>query len=167
MLSLAFFSPFFSTPTGLEDVSRYPDLLAELLEDPNWTEDDIKKLAGENLLRAFAKVEEVSWRIAEIALLHVPKKIYRGIRKAAKRSRNYHLDNAKKVSVILFFIRVSIFTRQPRCFVLWALRGKARSTIFIASFFTKCSAEFRDWAFFLVWGTLDFRIARMHFIERF
>lgn len=52
---------FSSTPTGLEDVSRYPQLLATLLEDPTWTEDDIKKLAGLNLLRVFAKVEQVSW----------------------------------------------------------------------------------------------------------
>lgn len=48
-----------STPTGLEDVSRYPQLLATLLEDPTWTEEDIKKLAGLNLLRVFAKVEQV------------------------------------------------------------------------------------------------------------
>lgn len=48
-----------STPTGLEDVSRYPQLLATLLEDPSWTEEDIKKLAGLNLLRVFAKVEQV------------------------------------------------------------------------------------------------------------
>lgn len=53
------FYPFHSTPTGLEDVSRYPQLLATLLEDPAWTEDDIKKLAGLNLLRVFAKVEQV------------------------------------------------------------------------------------------------------------
>lgn len=52
---------FSSTPTGLEDVSRYPQLLATLLEDPTWTEDDIKKLAGLNLLRVFAKVEQVGW----------------------------------------------------------------------------------------------------------
>lgn len=51
--------PFCSTPTGLEDVSRYPQLLATLLEDPTWTEEDIKKLAGLNLLRVFAKVEQV------------------------------------------------------------------------------------------------------------
>lgn len=48
-----------STPTGLEDVSRYPQLLATLLEDPAWSEEDIKKLAGLNLLRVFAKVEQV------------------------------------------------------------------------------------------------------------
>ncbi|XP_006621263.2 dipeptidase 1-like [Apis dorsata] len=56
------------TPTGLEDVSRYPQLLATLLEDPTWTEDDIKKLAGLNLLRVFAKVEQVrdEWHRAAV-----------------------------------------------------------------------------------------------------
>lgn len=49
-----------STPEGLEDVSKYPDLLAALLEDPSWSEEDVKKLAGLNLLRVFAQVEEVS-----------------------------------------------------------------------------------------------------------
>ena len=51
---------FHSTPTGLEDVSRYPQLLATLLEDPTWTEEDIKKLAGLNLLRVFSEVEQVN-----------------------------------------------------------------------------------------------------------
>lgn len=55
---------FSSTPTGLEDVSRYPQLLATLLEDPTWTENDIKKLAGLNLLRVFAKVEQVSFGLS-------------------------------------------------------------------------------------------------------
>lgn len=50
---------FNSLPKGLEDVSTYPQLLAKLLEDPTWTEDDIKKLAGLNLLRVFGKVEQV------------------------------------------------------------------------------------------------------------
>lgn len=50
----------FSTPEGLEDVSKYPDLLAALLEDPTWSEEDVQKVAGLNLLRVFAQVEEVS-----------------------------------------------------------------------------------------------------------
>jgi membrane dipeptidase len=49
----------FSTPQGLEDVSKYPQLMAALLEDPSWTEEDLKKLAGLNLLRVFRAVEEV------------------------------------------------------------------------------------------------------------
>jgi len=49
----------FSTPQGLEDVSKYPQLLAALLEDSSWDEEDLKKLAGLNLLRVFRAVEEV------------------------------------------------------------------------------------------------------------
>jgi membrane dipeptidase len=40
-------------------VSKYPQLLAALLEDPSWREEDLKKLAGLNLLRVFRAVEEV------------------------------------------------------------------------------------------------------------
>ncbi|KAG5887853.1 hypothetical protein JTB14_005619 [Gonioctena quinquepunctata] len=56
------------TPSGLEDVSRYPHLLAELLADPAWSEKDITSLAGLNLLRVFEKVEKVreEWRMADI-----------------------------------------------------------------------------------------------------
>ncbi|XP_048267991.1 dipeptidase 1 [Bombus terrestris] len=61
------------TPTGLEDVSRYPQLLATLLEDPTWTEEDIKKLAGLNLLRVFAKVEQVRDEWHRAAVLPVEK----------------------------------------------------------------------------------------------
>ncbi|XP_020292047.1 dipeptidase 1-like [Pseudomyrmex gracilis] len=61
------------TPTGLEDVSRYPQLLATLLEDPSWTEEDIKKLAGLNLLRVFAKVEQVRDEWHRAAVLPVEK----------------------------------------------------------------------------------------------
>ncbi|EDO35986.1 predicted protein, partial [Nematostella vectensis] len=45
-------------PQGLEDVSKYPDLLAELMRR-GYTEDDIKKVAGENLIRVLAKNEQV------------------------------------------------------------------------------------------------------------
>ncbi|XP_005411095.1 PREDICTED: dipeptidase 1 [Chinchilla lanigera] len=48
-------------PVGLEDVSKYPDLVAELLQR-NWTEAEIKGMLAENLLRVFAAVEEVSNR---------------------------------------------------------------------------------------------------------
>ena len=43
-------------PTGLEDVSCYPNLFAALL-DRGWTEEDCAKLAGENVLRALAEAE--------------------------------------------------------------------------------------------------------------
>ncbi|CAG0880683.1 unnamed protein product [Cyprideis torosa] len=48
-----------STPVGLEDVSKFPNLFEELWRQ-NWSEEDLKKLAGENFLRVFRKVEEES-----------------------------------------------------------------------------------------------------------
>ena len=47
---------------GLEDVTAYPRLFAELSRR-GWTETDLKKLAGENVLRAFAQAEKVSARL--------------------------------------------------------------------------------------------------------
>src|SRR5438309_2125828 len=37
-------------PVGLEDVSKFPDLIAELLKR-GWTEQDVRKVAGTNVLR--------------------------------------------------------------------------------------------------------------------
>jgi membrane dipeptidase len=51
-----------STPLGLEGVSRYPVLLAELLRR-GWSDEEIGKLAGENVLRAFAEAERVAARL--------------------------------------------------------------------------------------------------------
>jgi len=52
-----------SVPEGLEDVSKYPalfDLLAEEGHDwKPWTRDELKKLAGLNLIRVFKEVEAV------------------------------------------------------------------------------------------------------------
>jgi membrane dipeptidase len=47
---------------GLEDVSKYPDLFAELSRR-GWTDADLKKLAGENLLRVLKQAEVVSARL--------------------------------------------------------------------------------------------------------
>nr|XP_053649753.1 dipeptidase 1-like isoform X2 [Cherax quadricarinatus] len=52
------------TPKGLEDVSKYPELFAELLQDPTWSLQDLKKLAGLNLLRVLKRVEEVREEMA-------------------------------------------------------------------------------------------------------
>ncbi|XP_064082548.1 dipeptidase 1-like [Macrobrachium nipponense] len=46
-------------PDGLQDVSRYPYLFAELLSDPQWSNDDLQKLAGGNFLRVMRDVEKV------------------------------------------------------------------------------------------------------------
>lgn len=47
---------------GLEDVSKYPNLFAELLRR-GWSDADLRKLAGENLLRVFAQAEAVARRL--------------------------------------------------------------------------------------------------------
>ena len=46
-------------PVGLEDVSRFPDLIAELLRR-GWTEADVKKVAGLNTLRVMREAERVA-----------------------------------------------------------------------------------------------------------
>nr|CAD7408516.1 unnamed protein product [Timema cristinae] len=46
------------TPLGLEDVSRYPYLLAELLGTGRWTQSDLHKLIGRNLIRVFHEVQQ-------------------------------------------------------------------------------------------------------------
>jgi membrane dipeptidase len=52
-----------SVPEGLEDVSKYPalfDLLAKEGQDwKPWTREELKKLAGLNLIRVFKEVEAV------------------------------------------------------------------------------------------------------------
>jgi membrane dipeptidase len=47
---------------GLEDVSKFPALFAELARR-GWSDSDLRKLAGENLLRVFAQAEAVSKRM--------------------------------------------------------------------------------------------------------
>lgn len=50
-------------PEGLEDVSKYPDLFDRLRkplpDEPHWSTNDLKKLAGLNLIRVFKEVEKV------------------------------------------------------------------------------------------------------------
>jgi membrane dipeptidase len=49
-------------PAGLDGVDKYPALLAELVHR-GWSDADLGKLAGGNLLRVLAKAEEVSTRL--------------------------------------------------------------------------------------------------------
>ncbi len=49
-------------PQGLEDVSRYPDLLEELARR-GYSDDDLRKVAGLNVLRAFRQAEAVAGRL--------------------------------------------------------------------------------------------------------
>lgn len=48
-----------TNPEGLEDVSTYPALFAELVRR-GWNDQDLAKLAGGNLVRAFARAEQVA-----------------------------------------------------------------------------------------------------------
>ncbi|HXF96172.1 MAG TPA: membrane dipeptidase, partial [Gemmatimonadales bacterium] len=50
-----------SVPLGLEDVSKFPDLVAELL-GRGWSEADIRKLVGLNILRVMRAVERAAGR---------------------------------------------------------------------------------------------------------
>jgi membrane dipeptidase len=51
-----------ATIVGLEDVSTFPALFAELARR-GWTEADLRKLAGENVLRALGRAEAVAARL--------------------------------------------------------------------------------------------------------
>jgi len=50
------------TPRGLEGVDRYPALLIELMKR-GWSDSDIAKLAGENILRVMADAERIASKI--------------------------------------------------------------------------------------------------------
>jgi membrane dipeptidase len=58
-------------PVGLEDVSTYPALLKELLIR-GYSDKDIAKIAGENILRVMAEAEAVA---ASLQSLHSPAEI--------------------------------------------------------------------------------------------
>jgi len=51
-----------SMPQGLEGVDRYPALLAELMRR-GWTDADVAKVAGGNILRALATAEQVAAKL--------------------------------------------------------------------------------------------------------
>jgi membrane dipeptidase len=50
---------FSGPPVGLEDVSKYPNLLAELLRR-GYSKEEIKKIAGKNILRVMHQAEKVA-----------------------------------------------------------------------------------------------------------
>ena len=50
------------TPVGLEDVSTFPQLFAELIRR-GWSDDDLRKLAGRNLLRVLREAERTAERL--------------------------------------------------------------------------------------------------------
>ena len=56
------FDGVFALPEGLQDPSGYPNLVAELL-DRGYTEAEIKKILGENILRVWSEVEATAERL--------------------------------------------------------------------------------------------------------
>ena len=51
------------TPTGLEGVNRYPQLLTELMRR-GWSDAEIAKVAGDNVLRVLAAAERTAQRLS-------------------------------------------------------------------------------------------------------
>ena len=49
-------------PTGLDDVSSFPMLFAELIRR-GWSDGDLRKLAGGNILRVMRRAEDVATRL--------------------------------------------------------------------------------------------------------
>ena len=56
------FDGIIEVPAGLEDVSRYPALTAELLRR-GWSDEDVKKALGLNVLRVMRRAEDVAARL--------------------------------------------------------------------------------------------------------
>src|SRR4029453_14713106 len=54
-----------SLPVGMEDISKLPNITYELLKR-GYSEKDVRKILGENFLRAFAQVESVGQRSTKI-----------------------------------------------------------------------------------------------------
>jgi membrane dipeptidase len=54
-----------ATPVGLEGVDKYPSLLAELMRR-GWTNEDVAKVAGENMLRVLAGVEAAAAKLRTV-----------------------------------------------------------------------------------------------------
>ena len=59
-----------SVPVGLEDVSKYPYLFAELIRR-NYSDEEVKQVAGMNLISVFQQVEQVRmWQQQQALPLH-------------------------------------------------------------------------------------------------
>ena len=51
-------------PAGLDDASQFPNLIAELLRR-GWSDEDVKKVLGLNVLRAWTEAEDVARRLQQ------------------------------------------------------------------------------------------------------
>jgi membrane dipeptidase len=54
-----------TVPVGLEDVSTFPNLFAELIRR-GWSDSDLKKLAGQNVLRVLRAAESTAARLQKV-----------------------------------------------------------------------------------------------------
>jgi len=54
-----------TVPVGLEDVSKFPELFAELIRR-GWSDSDLRKLAGQNVLRALRAAEATAARLQKV-----------------------------------------------------------------------------------------------------
>ncbi|KAM4723044.1 dipeptidase 1 [Rhinophrynus dorsalis] len=77
-------------PKGLEDVSKYPDLVAELLRR-GWTELEVVSALAYNLIRVFQKVEEVSYLMMNEIFKDEPI-AYEKIQSDCRTSYGYNID---------------------------------------------------------------------------
>ncbi|KAK4301022.1 hypothetical protein Pmani_026810, partial [Petrolisthes manimaculis] len=64
--------PSSSIALGLDDTSKYPYLLAELLLDETWSDEDLRKLVGLNIVRVMKQVEQVRDSLIEESPLDQP-----------------------------------------------------------------------------------------------
>ena len=63
-------------PVGLEDVSKFPDLIAELLRR-GWTAADVKKVAGLNILRVMREADRVARELSGASTSTTPRRTAR------------------------------------------------------------------------------------------
>lgn len=70
-------------PQGLEDVSKYPALIQELLHR-NWTENELANVLRNNFLRVFEEVERVSYKTSLLYVKEQPSLVNGGYVKTCK-----------------------------------------------------------------------------------
>ncbi|KAJ8611589.1 hypothetical protein MRB53_037892 [Persea americana] len=66
-------------PKGLEDVSKFPDLVEELLRQ-GVTEKDVRKVIGENILRVWEEADRVAARLQEEGVLPLEDELHFGFK---------------------------------------------------------------------------------------
>ncbi|XP_023856954.1 dipeptidase 1 [Salvelinus sp. IW2-2015] len=86
-------------PGGLEDVSKYPALVAELLRR-GWTDAEVKAALGDNLLRVFREVERVRDSLNDTTPDDLPIP-YEEVKNDCRTSYGYPVPNPDSAGTIL------------------------------------------------------------------